>query len=90
VPLVLVSNNSELLRHLGAPSFRRLELEPKVASSGDEVWAMFDKLRPPLAILDAEMAGVSGPEADGGAAVDIPARVVWARQASGKTVAGAE
>lgn len=62
VPTVLVSNNSELLRHLGAPSFRRLELEPKVASSGDEAWAMFDKLRPPLAILDAEMAGVSGSE----------------------------
>ncbi len=62
VPLVLVSNNSELLRHLSAPSFRRLELEPKVASSGDEAWTMFDKLRPPLAILDAEMAGVSGSE----------------------------
>ena len=62
MPLVLVSNNSELLRHLSAPSFRRLELEPKVASSGDEAWTMFDKLRPPLAILDAEMAGVSGSE----------------------------
>lgn len=62
MPVVLVSNNSELLRHLGTPSFRRLELEPRVASSGDEAWAMFEKLRPPLAILDAEMAGKSGSE----------------------------
>lgn len=62
MPVVLVSNNSELLRHLGSPGFRRLELEPRVASSGDEAWALFDKLRPPLAILDAEMAGISGSE----------------------------
>ncbi len=62
MPPVLVSNNSELLRHLGAPGFRRLEIEPRVASSGDEAWALFDQLRPPLAILDAEMAGISGSE----------------------------
>ncbi|MBK7077043.1 MAG: PilZ domain-containing protein [Myxococcales bacterium] len=62
MPVVLVSNNSELLRHLGSPGFRRLELEPKVAASGEEAWAMFEKLRPPLAILDAEMAGISGSE----------------------------
>jgi len=62
VPLVLVSNNSELLRHLAAPTFRRLDLEPRVASTGDEAWAVFDELRPPLCIVDAEMAGLSGYE----------------------------
>ena len=62
MPLVLVSNNSELLRHLAAPTFRRLELEPRVASSGDEARALFEQHRPPLAILDAEMAGLSGYE----------------------------
>lgn len=62
MPLVLVSNNSELLRHLAAPTFRRLELEPKVASSGEEAWAVFDANRPPLALLDAEMSGITGYE----------------------------
>ena len=60
MPFVLVSNNSELLRHLAAPTFRRLELEQKVASSGEEAWAMFELHKPPLAILDAEMAGITG------------------------------
>ncbi|MEZ4398453.1 MAG: PilZ domain-containing protein [Kofleriaceae bacterium] len=62
MPVVLVSNNSELLRHLGSPGFRKLELEPKVASSGDEAWAVFEQHRPPLAILDAELATISGSE----------------------------
>lgn len=59
---MLVANNSELLRHLAAPTFRRLELEPKVASSGEEAWALFQAHRPPLALLDAEMSGISGHE----------------------------
>ncbi len=62
MPLVLVSNNSELLRHLAAPTFRRLELEQKVASSGEEAWAMFELHKPPIALLDAEMAGITGYE----------------------------
>ncbi len=62
VPLVLVSNNSELLRHLAAPSFRRLELEQRVASSGEEAWREFEAHRPTLALLDAEMPGVTGYE----------------------------
>ncbi|HVK72971.1 MAG TPA: response regulator [Kofleriaceae bacterium] len=62
MPLVLVSNNSELLRHLAAPTFRRLELEPRVASSGDEARSLFETHRPPLVILDAEMAGITGYE----------------------------
>jgi CheY-like chemotaxis protein len=62
VPPVLVSNNSELLRHLAAPTFRRLELEEKVASSGDEAWELFQAHRPTLALLDAEMPGITGYE----------------------------
>ncbi len=60
MPLVLVSNNSELLRHLATPTFRRLELEHHVASSGDEAKRLFETLRPSLVILDAEMAGLTG------------------------------
>jgi DNA-binding response OmpR family regulator len=60
VPKVLVSNNSELLRHLTTPPFRRLELEIIVASSGDEALAAFARDKPQLALLDAELAGVSG------------------------------
>jgi len=60
VPKVLVSNNSELLRHLMTPPFRRLELELLVASSGDEALKLFERERPSLALLDAELSGVSG------------------------------
>ena len=60
MPKVLVSNNSELLRHLTTPPFRRLELDPHVVSSGDEAMAAFARDKPLLALLDAELAGVSG------------------------------
>jgi CheY-like chemotaxis protein len=60
MPKVLVANNSELLRHLAAPSFRRLDLDLVVASSGDEALASVEKDRPTLAVLDAEMPGISG------------------------------
>ncbi len=60
MPKVLVSNNSELLRHLTTPPFRRLELDLHVVSSGDEAMAAFAKDKPVLALLDAELAGVSG------------------------------
>jgi two-component system response regulator DesR len=60
VPKVLVSNNSELLRHFATPPFRRLDAEVVVASSGDEANALFARDKPALAVLDAELAGVSG------------------------------
>lgn len=60
MPKVLVSNNSELLRHLTTPPFRRLELELVIAASGDEALKAFERDRPVLALLDAELAGVSG------------------------------
>lgn len=62
MPKVLVANNSELLRHLAAPSFRRLELDLVVASSGDEALAAVERERPQLAVLDAEMPGITGYE----------------------------
>jgi DNA-binding response OmpR family regulator len=62
MPRVLVANNSELLRHLAAPPFRRLALDLIVVSSGDEALAAVERDRPALAVLDAEMSGVSGYE----------------------------
>jgi len=60
VPKVLVSNNSELLRHFATPTFRRLNAELVVAASGDEAVAMFKRDQPVLAVLDAELDGTSG------------------------------
>ena len=60
MPKVLVANNSELLRHLAAPSFRRLALDLIVASNGIEAMSALAKDRPSLAILDAEMPSISG------------------------------
>src|SRR3569623_1345421 len=57
VPKVLVSNNSELLRHFTAPPFQRLGLELLVANSGAEERSLFDKQEPPLVVLDAETDG---------------------------------
>jgi len=41
VPKVLVSNNSELLRHFTAPPFQRLDLQLLVAATVDEALAWF-------------------------------------------------
>jgi DNA-binding response OmpR family regulator len=57
VPKVLVSNNSELLRHFTAPPFQRLALELLIAHSPDEVRALAKKHEPPLAVLDIEPQG---------------------------------
>lgn len=51
---VLVSNNSELLRHFTAAPFKRLDLQLMVASTGDEARALFDKEEPTLVVLDAD------------------------------------
>jgi len=57
VPKVLVSNNSELLRHFTAAPFKRLGLQLLVAQSASEATAMFLKEEPPLVVLDAETEG---------------------------------
>ncbi len=62
MPTILVSNNSELLRHLAAAPFRELDLALTVASSGEEALEIAEKDKPDLAILDAELPGVSGYE----------------------------
>jgi len=54
VPKVLISNNSELLRHFTAPPFRRLGLELLVATTGEEARALFTKEEPALVVLDAD------------------------------------
>jgi DNA-binding response OmpR family regulator len=59
-PKLLVSNNSELLRHFATPPFRRLDAQLAVAASGDEALALFAAERPVLAVLDAELDGTSG------------------------------
>jgi ActR/RegA family two-component response regulator len=57
VPKVLVSNNSELLRHFTAPPFLRLGLEVLVASSPDEARELFRKEQPALVVIDTEPSG---------------------------------
>jgi DNA-binding response OmpR family regulator len=57
VPKVLVSNNSELLRHFTAAPFKRLQLELLVAANGDEARALFQQAEPALVVLDAEPSG---------------------------------
>jgi CheY-like chemotaxis protein len=60
VPKILVSNNSELLRHLSLAPFRRLGVDVIVAASGDEALEAIERDKPGLAILDAELPGISG------------------------------
>jgi DNA-binding response OmpR family regulator len=57
VTKVLVSNNSELLRHFTAPPFQRLGLELLVAGSADEADELFRRESPALALIDAEPGG---------------------------------
>jgi DNA-binding response OmpR family regulator len=57
VPKVLVSNNSELLRHFTAPPFLRLGLELLVAHNADEARELLHAHEPPIAVLDIEPAG---------------------------------
>jgi CheY-like chemotaxis protein len=57
VSKVLVSNNSELLRHFTAPPFLRLGLELLVAKSADEASDLFRKEKPALVVIDAEPSG---------------------------------
>jgi hypothetical protein len=57
VPKVLVSNNGELLRHFGAPAFKRLDLELLIASTPVEAGVHLERDEPTLAVLDIEQAG---------------------------------
>jgi DNA-binding response OmpR family regulator len=54
VSKVLVSNNSELLRHFTAPPFLRLGLVVFVGKDDAEIRALFDKEEPQIVVLDAE------------------------------------
>ena len=63
VPKVLVSNNSALLRHLMAAPFRPLDLDLSVATTGEDAVSAAERESPALAILDAEMPGISGYDA---------------------------
>lgn len=63
MPKVLVSNNSSLLRHLTTAPFRAMELDLSVAATGEEAVTAAEREQPGLAILDAEMPGISGYDA---------------------------
>lgn len=54
MPKVLVSNNSELLRHFTAPPFKRLQLQLLVATTPEEARALFAAEEPALVVLDAD------------------------------------
>ena len=57
MPKVLVSNNSELLRHFTARPFQRLGLELLVAPSPAEARALCTQHEPPVVVLDIEQGG---------------------------------
>jgi DNA-binding response OmpR family regulator len=57
VSKVLVSNNSELLRHFTAPPFQRLDLQLLIAKSADDVRDMFRIEEPALVLIDADPDG---------------------------------
>ncbi|MBA3818277.1 MAG: PilZ domain-containing protein [Deltaproteobacteria bacterium] len=57
MPKVLVSNNSELLRHFSALPFKRMQLELLVANGLEDARAMFEQHEPSLAVLDVELGG---------------------------------
>lgn len=60
---LLVSNNSEVLRHLATKPFRGLEMDLLVVTGGIEAIEVAGRKDPVLALLDAEMSDVSGYEA---------------------------
>ena len=57
MPKVLVSNNSELLRHFTAPPFQRLDLQLLVATTADEARELVRTEEPALVVIDAEPIG---------------------------------
>ena len=57
MPKVLVSNNSELLRHFTAPPFQRLDLQLVVAKTTEDVRELFRNEEPALVLIDAEPDG---------------------------------
>ncbi len=57
MPKVLVSNNSEVLRHFAAPPFQRLGLQLLVAQNAGDAFEQFKREEPPLVVLDAEADG---------------------------------
>lgn len=57
MPKVLVSNNSELLRHFTAPPFQRLGLTLLVLKDGVNAIDEFKREEPMLVVLDAETEG---------------------------------
>ena len=59
MPKVLVSNNSELLRHFTAPPFQRLGLQLLVAQNAEDALEQFKREEPSLVVLDAEPDGFS-------------------------------
>jgi CheY-like chemotaxis protein len=60
---VLVSQNSALLRHLTSSPFRQLDIDLHVAATGEEAVELATSAGPAVAILDAEMPGMSGHDA---------------------------
>lgn len=73
---VLVSQNSALLRHLTTTPFRQLEIDLHVADSGEKAAQIAAAVCPPVAILDAELPGISGYEASKRIKAAVPGCVV--------------
>ncbi len=57
---LVTTNNTEVFRHLGNSSFKRLNVDHRIASSYDEALAAIREVRPTVALLDIDLAGGSG------------------------------
>jgi DNA-binding response OmpR family regulator len=83
VPKVLVSNNSELLRHFTAPPFQRLDLQLLVATTADEARELVRKEEPALVVIDAEPSGFDAARAIKAHAPSIRVILVAGKHLSG-------
>lgn len=59
---IVTSNNTELFRHLGHKAFRHIGIEHEIAISMQDADERIRRVRPRVAILDAQMPGGTGYE----------------------------
>ena len=83
MPKVLVSNNSELLRHFTAPPFRRLDLHLLIAGTTDETAELLRRESPVLAVIDAEPGGFDAARAIKAVSPETRVVLIAGKQLSG-------
>ncbi len=83
MPKVLVSNNSELLRHFTAPPFRRLDLQLLIAGTTEETAELLRRESPVLAVINAEPGGFDAARAIKELRPEIRVVLIAGKQLSG-------